>query len=83
MKKYKSNHVFTFMFQIYNFLLTLFPGIFVFWIFANGAEGIVYLFRMYMFLLLFAIVAGNAIHFLICLFTEHKVYIDEETITLK
>ena len=83
MKKYKSNHVFTFMFHIYNFLLTLFPGIFVFWIFANGAEGIVYLFRMYMLLLLFAIVAGNAIHFLICLFTEHKVYIDEETITLK
>ena len=29
-----------------------------------------------------AIVLGNIIHFLICLFTEPKVYIDEELITV-
>ena len=83
MKTYKSNYVFTFTFQMYNFLLTFFPGLFILWVSANGIEGIVYLFRMYIFLLLFAIVSGNTIHFLICLFTEHHVYIDEETITLE
>lgn len=83
MKKYKLNYIFTFTFRIFIYLLTLFPGLFIRWIFGDGAEHPVNIFRMYIFLLLFAIIAGNVIHFLICLFTEHKVYIDEETITLE
>ncbi len=83
MKRYKFNYVFTFTFQMYNFLLSLFPGLFILWISANGVAGIVNIFLMYLVLLLFVIVFGNTIHLLICLFTEHKVYIDEKTITLK
>lgn len=83
MKRYKLNYIFTFAFQIYNVLLSLFPGVLICWISTNGAEGIVHIFQMYLALLLLAIVFGNTIHFLICLFTEHKVYIDEKTITLK
>ena len=83
MKKYKCNYIFTFVFRIYIYLLTLFPGLFILRIFADGAECTVHILRMYIFLLLFAIAVGIVIHFLISLFTEHKVYIGEETITLE
>lgn len=79
MKKYKSNYIFTF----YNFLFTLLPGWFILWLSTMGSEGVVNIFLMYIVLLLFVLIFGNTVHFLICLFTEHKVYIDEETITLK
>ena len=83
MQRYKFNYVFTFTFQMYNFLVSLFPGLFILLISTDGVAGIVNIFLMYLVLLLFAIVFGNTIHFLICLFTEHKVYIDEKTITLE
>ena len=83
MKRYKFNYAFTFTFQMYNFLLIMFPGLFIMLVSINGMEDIAYLFGMYIFLFLLAVVLGNAIHFLICLFTEHHVYIDEETITLE
>ena len=40
------------------------------------------IFPMYLVLTLFFFVLGNVIHFLISLFTKHKVYIDEEVVTL-
>ena len=85
MKKYKSNYMFTIMFQICSFLLSLFPGIFIMWLVANpdDAMGVLYIFPSYIVLILFFTVLGNVIHFIISLFTEHKVYIDEKTITLK
>ena len=83
MKRYKFNYAFTFTFQMYNFLLIMFPGLFIMWVSINGLEGVVNILRMYIFLFLLAIVLGNIVHFLICLFTEHHVYIDEETITLE
>ena len=85
MKKYKSNYMFTIMFQICSFLLSLFPGIFIMWLVTNpdDAMGVLYIFPSYIVLILFFTVLGNVIHFIISLFTEHKVYIDEKTITLK
>ena len=85
MKKYKSNYMFTIMFQICSFLLSLFPGIFIMWLVANpdDAMGVLYIFPSYIVLILFFTVLGNVIHFIISLFTKHTVYIDEKTITLK
>ena len=85
MKKYKSNYMFTIMFQICSLLLSLFPGIFITWLVTNpdDAMGVLYIFHSYIVLILFFTVLGNVIHFIISLFTEHKVYIDEKTITLK
>ena len=73
------------MFQICSFLLALFPGIFIMWLVTNpdDAMGVLYIFPSYIVLILFFTVLGNVIHFIISLFTEHKVYIDEKTITLK
>ena len=82
MKQYKSNYVFTYIFQQYNFLLTLLPGLFIILI-STDVESTFNIFHIYILFLLVAIVLGNIIHFLICLFTEHKVYIDEELITVK
>ena len=85
MKKYKSNYMFTIMFQICSFLLSLFPGIFIMWLVTNpdDAMGVLYIFPSYIVLILFFTVLGNVIHFIISLFTKHTVYIDEKTITLK
>ena len=82
MKQYKSNYVFTYIFQHYNFLLTLLPGLFIILI-STDVESTFNIFHIYILFLLVAIVLGNIIHFLICLFTEPKVYIDEELITVK
>ena len=85
MKKYKSNYMFTIMFQICSLLLSLFPGIFITWLVTNpdDAMGVLYIFPSYIVLILFFTVLGNVIHFIISLFTKHTVYIDEKTITLK
>ena len=85
MKKYKSNYMFTIMFQICSLLLSLFPGIFITWLVTNpdDAMGVLYIFPSYIVLILFFTVLGNVIHFIISLFTKHTVCIDEKTITLK
>ena len=85
MKKYKSNYMFTIMFQICSFLLSLFPGIFIMWLVTNpdDAMGVLYIFPSYIVLILFFTVLGNVIHFIISLFTKHTVYIDEKTITVQ
>ena len=96
MKKYKSNYMFTCIFQGYNCLLGMFPGLLIFLVSENEISDL-HIFHMiskyemsdfdilhmYISSLLLAIVAGNTIHFLICLFTKHKVYIDKEFITVK
>lgn len=85
MKKYKSNYLFTLMFQLYNMYLSFLPGICLMWIALNPneIEGLIYIFPMYLVLTLFFLIFGNVIHFLISLFTKHKVYIDEESITIQ
>lgn len=84
MKQYKSNYLFTLMFQLSNMWLMFFPGIFIMLLLRpNGLEEVLGIFPLYLISILFFIIFGNAIHFLICLFTKHNVYIDEETITVK
>ncbi len=85
MKKYKSNYLFTVMFQLCSLFISFFPGIFLMWLLINpnDSEGVLYIFPLYIVLILFFIVLGNAIHFLISLFTKYTVYIDEKTITVQ
>ncbi len=85
MKKYKSNYLFTPMFQLCNLFLSFFPGILLMWLLLNPdeAEGVLYIFPMYVAIILFYVVFGNVFHFLISIFTKYKVFIDEDTITLK
>lgn len=85
MKKYKPNYMLTIMFQICNMYLSFVPGIFLFWLFANpneagGAWGI---FPVTFAIILFFTIFGNLIHFIISIFTKHKVFIDEDSITIK
>ncbi len=85
MKKYKPNYMFTIMFQLCSLFLSFFPGIFIMWLVLNPneAEGVLYIFPLYIVLILFFTVLGNVIHFLISLFTKHSVHIDEKTITVQ
>ena len=85
MKKYKSNYLFTVMFQLCSLFISFFPGIFLMWLLINPSEGegVLYIFPLYIVLILFFTVLGNAIHFLISLFTKYTVYIDEKTITVQ
>ena len=41
MKKYKSNYMFTIMFQICNMFLITFPGVFLMWLILNPNEKVV------------------------------------------
>lgn len=85
MKKYKSNYMFTIMFQICNMFLITFPGAFLMWLIfnSNEKEGVLYIFPTYGLLILFFIVLGNVIHFIVSIFTQYKVFIDETKIELK
>ena len=85
MKKYKSNYLFTVMFQLCSFFTSFLPGIFLILLInpTNEGEGVLYIFPLYIVLILFFTVLGNAIHFLISLFTKYTVYIDEKTITVQ
>ena len=85
MKKYKSNYVFTIMFQLYNMYLSFLPGILIIMIWLNPNEPAagMYIFPVYLFITLFFLVLGNVLHFLISLFTKHKVYIDEDSVTIQ
>jgi hypothetical protein len=65
--------------------LSLLPGIFIMITFLTPEEpgaGMI-VFPIWFFVVLFFFVLGNVIHFLISLFTKHKVYIDEESITIQ
>lgn len=75
--------MFTIMFQLCSFLLSLFPAIFIMnlTLNSNKATELLYIFPSYAALILFFAVLGNAIHFLISLFAKYTVYIDETTIT--
>ena len=56
------------------------------WLLMNPNEGegvLLKLFPLYIVLILFFTVSGNAIHFLISLFTKYTVYINEKTITVQ
>ena len=85
MKKYKSNYMFTIMFQICNMFLITFPGAFLMWLIfnSNEKEGVLYIFPTYGLLILFFIVLGNVIHFIVSIFTQYKVFIDETKIEIK
>ena len=85
MKRYKSNYLFTPMFQLCNLFLSTFPGAFLMWLFLNPNEAkeVLYIFPMYIIIILFFTLLGNIIHFLISIFTKHKVFIEGDTITLK
>ena len=85
MKKYRFNYLFTFMFQLCSLFISFFPGIFLMWLLINPneAEGVLYIFPLYIVLILFFTVLGNAIHLLISIFTDYHVYIDEKNITIQ
>jgi len=85
MKKYKFNYLFTVMFQLCSFLISFFPGIFLMLLLINPneGEGVLYIFPLYIVLILFFTVLGNAIHLLISIFTDYHVYIDEKNITIQ
>lgn len=85
MKKYKSNYLVTVMFQLCNIFLSLFPGVFLMSeILAKDDEfNVWFLFLMYSFFILFFIIVGNILHFIVSLFTKHKVFIDDKSITIK
>ncbi|MBR6768989.1 MAG: hypothetical protein IKM34_05835 [Clostridia bacterium] len=85
MKKYKSNHMFTVMFQICNEFLAVIPGIIIAWVWfrPDEAKQAVYImFPSCILLILFFVILGNVIHFLISLFTKYKVYLDKDAITV-
>ena len=85
MKKYKSNYVFTFVFFFFNLSLSFFPGIFLMWIITNPDEmgSALYIFPLYGVLLVFFLIVGNAIHFLISIFTKYVVFIEDNILTVK
>ena len=85
MKRYKPNFLFTPMFQMCSMFLTFFPGLFIMLIIYNphNIGEALYIFPAYAGLFLFAIVLCNTIHFIICLFKKHVVFIDETMITVK
>lgn len=73
------------MFQTCTMFLTFFPGLLIMLIIYNPHDigTALYIFPAYAGLFLFAIVLCNIIHFIICLFKKHVVFIDETTITIK
>ena len=85
MKKYKPNYMFTIMFQLCNLFLSFFPGFVIMWICLNPEEAAsaLYVIPLYIVLILCFVVLGNVFHFIICLFTKHRVYIDETSVTVK
>ena len=85
MKKYKPNFMVTIMFQICNMFIAMFPGIAVMWMMLNPKDikGVLYIFPTYFVLILFFIIFGNIIHFIISLFKKHRVFIDDEFLIVK
>lgn len=85
MKKYKANYMVTIMFRICNMILITFPGAFLMWLILNPneKEGVLYIFPTYGVILFFCIIFGNIIHFIVSLFTKHKVFIDKTKVELK
>ena len=85
MKKYKLNYMFTVMFQLCNMFLSFFPGLLIISLFINPEDPLELhklLFIGILFTLLY-IIFGNIIHFIISIFTKYKVFIDDQTITIK
>ncbi len=82
MKKYKSNYLFTIMFQLCNLFLSFLPGIFIISLRFEPQSAIYTPLFGVMIILLF-IIMGNIPHFIISLFTKHSTYIDEHSITVK
>lgn len=85
MKKYKSNYMVTIMFQICNMILITFPGTFLMWLIlnTNEKEGVLYIFPTYGAIILICIIFGNIVHFIISIFTKHKVFIEDTKIKIK
>lgn len=85
MKKYKPNFLVTIMFALCSILILTMPGIAIMWIILNPKDikGVLYIFPAYFAIILFFIVLGNIIHFIISLFKKHRVFIDDEFLTLK
>ena len=85
MKKYKSNYMVTTMFQFCNMFLAMFPGVFLMLLILIKDEefNILYLFLAYAIFIVGFTIIGNIIHFIISLFTKHKVFIDDNSVTIK
>lgn len=82
MKKYKSNYVFTTMFQLCNIFLSGFPGIFIVAL-CFEPQAAIYTPLFGCGIVCFFVVIGNILHFIISVFTKPIVYIDEHTISVK
>ena len=85
MKKYKSNHMVTIMFQLCNMILITFPGAFIMWLLINpdDQQSILYIFPTYGLIILLFIIFGNLIHFITALFTKHKVFVYDNKVEIK
>ncbi|MBR5121234.1 MAG: hypothetical protein IKU89_01655, partial [Oscillospiraceae bacterium] len=82
MKKYKSNYVFTIMFQVCNIFLSGFPGLFIV-VLLFKPQAAIYIPLFGCGVVCFFVVIGNILHFIISMFTKPSVYIDEHTISVK
>lgn len=85
MKKYKPNFLVTIMFEMCSLLLTTMPGTAIMFILLNPKDikRVLYIFPAYLAIILYFIVLGNIIHFIISLFKNHRVFIDDEFLTVK
>ena len=82
MKKYKHNYMFTPMFNLCNIFLSCVPMIAIM-ILSLDIESAKYLPLFVLFMIGFFIVLGNVVHFIICIFSKHTVFIEDNTLTHK
>ena len=82
MKKYKHNYMFTPMFNICNMFLTFIPALFIM-LLHWSIEDVKFIPLFALGIVGFFFVLGNLIHFIICIFSKHTVFIDRDTITHK
>ena len=82
MKKYKHNYMFTPMFNLCNIFLSCVPMIAIM-ILSLNIESAKYLPLFVIFMIGFFIILGNVVHFIICIFSKHTVFIEDNTLTHK
>ena len=85
MKKYKSNYMFTLMFYLCNMLLAFLPGLIIIGLFLEPGEpvGIGYVVLICAIFIIFLILIGNVLHFIISIFTKHNIFIEDDKLTIK
>ena len=83
MKRYKSNYLFTVAFQICNGLLATMPGVIIMGLILGERGVLLHAIPTYAVVIFVFAILANIIHLIICLFTKHTVFIDNDTISVK